>query len=250
MRITFEIDDEDLRRVLMPVALPSVLSNAVTTKLMTIAEVAEQLGISRAKAAGLIRSGEIASISIGRARRVSPTALAEFVSKPSQPAVPDLRSSKFIGSDVRLQHARRMQLEDPRATKVRQGARQTQSRPTVTEIMQPKPTHPRPPGLEIKDWEEWRQEHRKVGWPDDFLSLLEADERANVYRQYVLGLKLVQEYLGISRTAVKRLVSDGKIREITVKASNTGAKPQVRYPVVDVARLLGIPIPDAYQTTS
>ena len=49
--------------------------------LLRPAEAAERLGIGRTKLYELIRSGELRSIKIGGARRVSATALTEFVAE-------------------------------------------------------------------------------------------------------------------------------------------------------------------------
>jgi excisionase family DNA binding protein len=47
--------------------------------LLRPAEAAERLGIGRTKVYELMRSGRLRSVKIGAARRVSATALAEFV---------------------------------------------------------------------------------------------------------------------------------------------------------------------------
>ena len=64
MRITIEIDDDELRRVLAPLlVLPPTATTS--TKLLTLADVAEQLGMSRSKTYDLIPRGHIASVAIG-----------------------------------------------------------------------------------------------------------------------------------------------------------------------------------------
>ena len=49
------------------------------------------------------------------------------------------------------------------------------------------------------------------GWPDDLVKQIEADMHDRVHRVYVLDIKSVQEYLGISRYGVEKLVRDGKM---------------------------------------
>src|SRR5438105_862675 len=85
MKITIEIDDEEVRRVLAPLVpqLPPALGQA-PTKLLTVQEVADRLGVSRGKAYELLYKGEIQSLTIGRTRRVSPSALAEFIARPTE----------------------------------------------------------------------------------------------------------------------------------------------------------------------
>ncbi|MGW1157652.1 helix-turn-helix domain-containing protein [Streptomyces sp. NPDC002513] len=52
----------------------------MTSAVLTVAQVAELLGISRWKVHDLIRSRELASFKIGRCRRISETALDAYVS--------------------------------------------------------------------------------------------------------------------------------------------------------------------------
>ncbi|MFI6032438.1 excisionase family DNA-binding protein [Amycolatopsis magusensis] len=49
--------------------------------LLTVEEAAERLGIGRTLAFRLIRSGEIATVQIGRLRRVPATAIQEYASR-------------------------------------------------------------------------------------------------------------------------------------------------------------------------
>ena len=57
------------------------MNEVVTTErlLLRPAEAAERLGIGRTKVYELMASGELRSVKIGAARRVSATALADFV---------------------------------------------------------------------------------------------------------------------------------------------------------------------------
>jgi excisionase family DNA binding protein len=50
-------------------------------KLLTVEEVAQILRIGRTRAWGLVMSGEIASVKIGRSRRVEPQAVEEYVAR-------------------------------------------------------------------------------------------------------------------------------------------------------------------------
>jgi excisionase family DNA binding protein len=84
VRITIEIDDEEIRRVLGPLSLSAgPIQAQPNTRLLTVKEVADQLGVSRSKAYQLVVSGAIQSLAIGRSRRVSPGAVAEFIARPS-----------------------------------------------------------------------------------------------------------------------------------------------------------------------
>lgn len=61
-------------------------TNHPPTHLLTIAEAAEQLAIGRTTLYALMASGEIASVKIGRSRRIRPEALDAFIERASQAA--------------------------------------------------------------------------------------------------------------------------------------------------------------------
>src|ERR1700674_1683055 len=83
LRITIEIDDEEIRRTLAPLIPHGPAAQAQRpTKLLHVKEVADRLGVSRNKVYGLLNRGEIQSLAIGRTRLISPVALAEFISRP------------------------------------------------------------------------------------------------------------------------------------------------------------------------
>lgn len=50
-----------------------------TNKLLTVRDIVEQLNISESTANRLLRTGQIASLKIGRARRITPEALNNFI---------------------------------------------------------------------------------------------------------------------------------------------------------------------------
>ena len=88
MRITIDIDDEEIRRLLAPLAQQAPTPQAQTvTRLLNVKEVADRLGVSRNKVYELLNKGEIHSLAIGRTRRISPVALAEFVARPRENAL-------------------------------------------------------------------------------------------------------------------------------------------------------------------
>lgn len=84
MRITIEIDDEELRQAFLPVlrpmmAAPTLPPSPPSARLLTVREVAEQLGVGRNNAYALVAAGAIDSIAIGRSRRILPAALERFI---------------------------------------------------------------------------------------------------------------------------------------------------------------------------
>ena len=60
-------------------ANPSGDSLPVAPRLFTVPEVMERLSLGRATVYNLIRTGELASIKIGRSRRVTPAALNDYI---------------------------------------------------------------------------------------------------------------------------------------------------------------------------
>jgi excisionase family DNA binding protein len=56
------------------------MATGTIVKLLTVVEAARELGISRSKVYELLADGELPSVRIGRTRRISVTALEEFVS--------------------------------------------------------------------------------------------------------------------------------------------------------------------------
>jgi Helix-turn-helix domain len=63
MRITIDIDDEEIRRLLAPLAQQGPAPQAQTvTRLLKVKEVADRLGVSRNKVYELLNKGEIHSL--------------------------------------------------------------------------------------------------------------------------------------------------------------------------------------------
>ena len=90
MKIILEIDDDELRRLLLPLLSPTTPKVAMSpNRLLTVKDVADQLAVSRNKAYELIYKGQIESLAIGRLRRVSPAALAKFIASPEPGRLPN-----------------------------------------------------------------------------------------------------------------------------------------------------------------
>lgn len=71
MRITIEIDDEEVRRVLAPLVQQAPATQMQPlSRLLKVNEVADRLGVSRNKVYELLYRGEIQSLAIGRTRRI------------------------------------------------------------------------------------------------------------------------------------------------------------------------------------
>jgi excisionase family DNA binding protein len=244
VRITFEVDDDDLRQVLLPLLhVPVSEPPTVNGKLLTLAEVAERLDISRTKVHQLIARGEISSISIGRIRRVTPAALAEFLAEsrqeahrnayvPTPPAMPTKATPRRSPDRAKATSA---PTTDSLSTRTPNPPKPPKL--TLAELLEPRPDTSAAPRFTEAELQKFVQDLREKGWPTDLVEQIEADEREHVHRVYVLTIKDVQERLGISRYAVEKLVRDGRIRLFTIAPHYRGDKPSLRIPVIDVLRL-------------
>lgn len=83
MKITIEIEDDDVRRLLKPLLerVQSASEARNPARLLTVSEVAYRLGVSRPKVYDLISTGDIEALIVGRTRRIAAAALDEFVAK-------------------------------------------------------------------------------------------------------------------------------------------------------------------------
>ncbi len=82
MKVTIDVDDEEIRRLLAPLLRPPEPvddPSAGMPRLLRAVHVARQLGISRSKVFELIANGSIRTVMIGRSRRVPVTALRELM---------------------------------------------------------------------------------------------------------------------------------------------------------------------------
>ena len=67
--------------LVQPPSTPAALPVPPPRLLLTVAEAAEQLGIGRTTAWTLVRSGDLASVQIGRLRRVHVDAVATYAAQ-------------------------------------------------------------------------------------------------------------------------------------------------------------------------
>ncbi len=231
MKITVEIDDEELRRVLAPLVpqIPVAQAHA-PTKLLTVQELAERLAVSRSKAYELLYKGEIQSLTIGRTRRVSPVALAEFISRPKDnPLTPGPTQSYE---------------RPPRAAVPKVAARTQPPRSK----RRPKPVlpidlSPRQANTTSSSWmsdsefEEVLSSMLKHGWPTDVIDDIRRDHTQGIERTYVLAVNDAARYLGLTRAGVEKLIKSAKLRLFTIAPTYRDQKPSQRIPAKDVASL-------------
>ncbi len=86
MKITLEIDDDDVRRVLGPLLSGDAKrgrEGQSAVRLLSVNEVAYRLGVSRPKVYQLLAAGLLDSITLGATKKISPAALAEFLARPN-----------------------------------------------------------------------------------------------------------------------------------------------------------------------
>jgi excisionase family DNA binding protein len=80
MKITFEINDDDLRRVLAPLFAKHATSPPNgTDRLLDMTQVREQLGVSPSKVKKMTRFGELPAVRIGRRVFVRQSDLQAFI---------------------------------------------------------------------------------------------------------------------------------------------------------------------------
>jgi len=102
IRVTIEIDDEELRQVLTPLTRPGDTDSVMPDdgpRLLTVREVGEHLRLSRSKVYQLLATGRISSVLIGRSRRILETAVVDFVAE----AMPPRRPSPAMSGGLALQ---------------------------------------------------------------------------------------------------------------------------------------------------
>jgi excisionase family DNA binding protein len=229
MRLTIEIDDDEVRRVLGPLLMQTAPDRQAPTKLLTVREVADRLGVSRGKAYELVMRGEIDSLAIGRNRRISPTALAAFISKPKTEPLPVSWPRYTPPRAVR-------QVVSSQAPAPKQEAHRRQRE--FREIdLSPRPEASIGPKLTDTEWEEILSGLAEKGWPPDVVDTIREDRRNGLERTYVLAINDAARYLGISRYAVEKLIATGRLRQFTIAPSYRAEKPAHRIPAKDVLAL-------------
>ncbi len=230
MKIVLEIDDEDLRRLVVPLLSPAT-PQAVrsSTRLLTVREVADELGISRNKVYELIYTGQIESLAIGRARRVSPAALAKFIARPAdpgrQPYQPGIGPSPVGPVSPSPSSRTKLQKEQPRKM------------PREIDLT-PKPVAPEPgPQLTDDEWEQILGQMKDHGWPEDVVEQIRGDRKEGITRTYLLRVSDAARYLGLSRYGLDQLISAGKLRLSTIRSQYPAEKPEKLIPAEDLLTL-------------
>jgi len=234
VKITIEIDDDDIRRLLAPlVQTPPSSEGQTPTRLMTVKDVADRLDVSRNKVYQLLERGEIASLTIGRTRRISPAALAQFIARPVD------GGAQTVSPPPR-QHERSLRnpeaLRDPPA-RLPQSRREPKSAAAID--LSPKPLSPdlSGPNMTNEDWEELLATMVEKGWPADVVDQIRADRINGIHRVSALTVNDTAKYLGLSRYGVEKLVKAGRLRLYTISPTYRDDKPEKRIPAKDVLAL-------------
>ena len=100
MKITIEVNDDDIRRALRPLLQPDEVSSTAQDppRLLSVNEVAYRLGVSRPKVYQLISKGEIEALVVGRSRKIPVSAMDEFLAKSRERLRFGRASSRESGS--------------------------------------------------------------------------------------------------------------------------------------------------------
>jgi excisionase family DNA binding protein len=234
VRIIVEIDDEDIRRLIAPLVQQAPAAQAQTpTRLLNVKEVADRLGVSRNKVYELLYRGEIQSLAIGRTRRISPAALAEFNSRPKDDHLHvDTQPRQVL---PRPANTPKPPVPSPKPT----SPRMLQRKPSDTIDLSPKPLPPEPSQTKMSEdeVEGALASMLQKGWPEDVVEQIRTDRKEGVHRVNVLTINDAARYLGLSRSGVEKLITAGKLRLFTIAPTYRDEKPAKRIPAKDVASL-------------
>ncbi len=223
LRITIEIDDDEIRRLLAPLAqqAPTPLAQTMT--------------VSRNKVYELLYKGEIHSLAIGRTRRISPAALAEFISRPRERALdytpaPPRAEPERSTSSRRAARTTGPRVEEPKAERSKAGA-------VIDLSPKPLPLGSRDLNMSSEEFEGALASMAERGWPEDVVDQIRADRKDGVQRVNLLTTKDAAKYLGLSRYAVEKLVKAGKLRRFTIAPMYRDQKPETRISAKDILAL-------------
>ena len=93
------------------------------------------------------------------------------------------------------------------------------------------------PELTDDEWEQIFGQLKEHGWPEDVVEQVRRDRWEGITRTYVLRVSDAARYLGLSRGALDKLVSAGKLRVSTIRSQYRGEKPERLIPAKDVVAL-------------
>jgi excisionase family DNA binding protein len=234
VRITIEIDDEEVRRVLAPLVQQAPAAQVPPpARLLKVNEVADRLGVSRNKVYELLYRGEIRSLAIGRTRRISPDALAEFISRPKDDALHgDPQPRQVLPRPANTQ-------KTPVPSRKPAPPNTRGHKPADTIDLSPKPLPPEPSHSKMSEEEVAGALVSMLakGWPEDVVEQIRTDRKEGVHRVNVLTINDAARYLGLSRSGVEKLVKAGKLRLFTIAPTYRDEKPVKRIPATDVDAL-------------
>lgn len=175
-------------------------------QLISVAEAAARLAISRAKVHQEMTSGRLPSVKIGGRRLVALRKLEEFIEESAEPTSTPRLSP--LWNDLAGVVARARIPARPRPA-----ARRSPASPTPVAASPPPRTTPRP-------WTEWMapEEHEAAlqrmaanGYPEDVLQHMR-DEPLGLY---TIGLPEAARRLGLANSTVYKLVRDGRLPTFT-----------------------------------
>ncbi|HLQ15311.1 MAG TPA: helix-turn-helix domain-containing protein [Candidatus Eisenbacteria bacterium] len=234
MRITIEIDDEEVRRVLAPLVQQAPAAQMQPpSRLLKVNEVADRLGVSRNKVYELLYRGDIQSLAIGRTRRISPVALAEFIARPKDVGLhADPEPRQVL---ARLANTLKTTVPSPKPAPPK--TRWRKSAETIDLSPKPLPSEPTHARMSEEELEGALASMLEKGWPEDVVEQIRTDRKEGVHRVNALTINDAARYLGLSRSGVEKLIKVGKLRLFTIAPTYRDDKPAKRIPANDVAGL-------------
>lgn len=243
MRITIDIPDEEVHRVLAPLLARDVASDtdAVPERLptvMRVAEAASHLAISPHSLYQMVARGEIASVKIGRSIRIPTESIASFIREESLRQ----KQEKEAASEQWREWVTRPPLVRspvaPSATTAR--SVKAQPKPLSKQIdLSPMPRPAEPHGWTRAEQVSVMQHMEEAGWPTDLTALMLQDWDAGMWRPYVLRAADLAQLLKISRSTAGAMIKRGQIPSFSPEPAYRNERRETLVSVLDYQRLVG-----------
>jgi len=245
MKITIEIPDVEVHRVLAPLlhqdVLPSVERMSTTIPgpaMMRIGDAANHLAISRHSLYQLVARGEVPSVKIGRSIRIPAESLSTFIREESLRQKQEKEATSQRWKDW-ARPTREARAVVPKPATVPPSVKRQPKPPKKPFDLTPKP---RP--AESNGWT--REDHLGVlkhmeegGWPAELTALMLEDWDAGVLRNYVLRAADLAELLAISRSTAGAMIKRGAIPSFSPEPIYRNDKRETLVSVLDYQRFVG-----------
>jgi excisionase family DNA binding protein len=243
MRITIEIPDEEVHRVLAPLVARDVASDTEAAPqtlpaVMRITEAASHLAVSPHSLYQMVARGEVASVKIGRSIRIPTESIASFIREGSLRQ----KQEKEAASEQWREWVTKPRVVRPQAAGSATAAASVKA--------QPKPLSkridlsPRPRPAEPRGWTRAEQlgvlQHMEEGgWPTELTALMLEDWDAGMWRPYVLRAADLAQLLKISPSTAGAMIKRGRVPSFSPEPAYRNERRETLVSVLDYQRLVG-----------